>query len=247
MMNKIKEEFNKVEMYQKIKYPLLKGCIEDGILIPEAYGKSPLKMMVVLKEPFDAWDEETQSPIGGDFCFADIIRNLEYEYNKGLNKTWLKVAAMAYAIKHGIPYSENLTLEEVREGLSCICWINLSKTPWKTQSDVKDKNYLSRVKDWESVVKEQLKSIDYNLILYGYTWDCSLLNPIEPDKCWDYTKVQDKQDYTYCSESGKKYGVQIFKYQGSDKIIVNGYHPELGNSASWQTDFIQNYINRYGL
>ena len=180
MMNKIKEEFNKVEMYQKIKYPLLKGCIEDGILIPEAYGKSPLKMMVVLKEPFDAWDEETQSPIGGDFCFADIIRNLEYEYNKGLNKTWLKVAAMAYAIKHGIPYSENLTLEEVREGLSCICWINLSKTPWKTQSDVKDKNYLSRVKDWESVVKEQLKSIDYNLILYGYTWDCSLLNPIEP-------------------------------------------------------------------
>ena len=54
MMNKVEEEFNKVEMYQKIKYPLLKGCIEDGILIPEVYGKSPLKMVVILKEPFDA-------------------------------------------------------------------------------------------------------------------------------------------------------------------------------------------------
>ncbi len=247
MMSKIEDEFKKAEMYQLLKYPKLSGCIRDGVLYPEAYKKSPLKMMIILKEPFDEWDEITQSPVGGDFCFEDVTNNLEAEYSKGLNRTWLKVAAMAYAIKNNTEYTEDLSLEQVREGLSCICWINLSKTPWKNQSDIKDINYLARVADWEPVVKCQLESTDFNLIFYGYTWDCSMLNPIEPENRWDYTKVKDKQAYNYSSATGKKYGIQIFHYQGSNKIIVNGYHPEFGNSACWQTGFIQNYINKYGL
>lgn len=245
-MNKInkqiEEKFKEVEQLQKKKYPLLLGCIQDGVLYPELYDKSPFKMMVVLKEPYDRWDKNTETPIGGDFTFWDVIYNLETHYLEGLNKTWLKIAAMAYALKNKVEYTEELSYAQIKEGLGCVAFINLSKTPWKTKTDIKGNLYRGRVQDWEPVVREQLLNIDFDIILYGYTFDSSSINPINPNKVWDYTKATNVENYIRKTSDNKKLTVQILRYENSKQIIVNGYHPAFGNSARWQTEYIQAYL-----
>ena len=111
----IENEFRKIERSQMKKYPLLRGCIRDGILYPEQYEKSPFKMLVLLKEPYDEWDDNTETPIGGDFGFVDVIYNLETHCQEGLNKTWRKIAAIAYALKEGTKYTEDLSYEQIKE------------------------------------------------------------------------------------------------------------------------------------
>ena len=234
----------KFEAIQKIelkKYPLLSCCMKDGILFPKAYSKSSLKIAFILKEPYAEWDEATNSPADCDYDFFDVIRDLKYHYENGLNKTWLKVAAIAYSLKNHTPYTEALSYAQVVEGLSCVAWINLSKTPWKTTTKM-DAAYYERVKLWEPVVREQLKECSPDIVFYGNTWDASIINPIEPDAVWQENFCTNKKEYIYQSDGGKPFRIFISQYRNTNKLLVNGYHPELGNAAEWQTDSIKDYI-----
>ena len=233
--------FSKIESSELKKYPLLSCCVKDGVLIPERYEKSPLKILFVLKEPYSDWDEETGAPSNCNFNFSDIVDDLDYHYEKGLNRTWLKVSAIAYSLKNKTPYSENLSYEQVVDGLSCVAWINLSKTPWHSTTKM-DSSYIKPVRTWEPVVKAQFSQINADIIFYGNTWDFSFVNPIEPDIPWNNNFCTDEKTYEYQSEGGNKYRIFISKYRDTNKILVNGYHPEFGNSADWQTEFIKDYL-----
>ena len=54
-----------------------------------------------------------------------------------------------------------------------------------------------------------------------------------------------EKKYEYTSDSGNKYRIFISKYRNTNKVLVNGYHPGLGNSSQWQTEFIQEYMKNY--
>ena len=181
MMNDIDKEFERIEQLQKRKYPLLFGCVKDGILYPELYEKSPLKLMVVLAEPLVIGYGNIQAPLDVDLNTEDAVYKLETHCLKDLNNTWIKIAAMAYALKNRCIYSENLLWSQVKEGLACVSLVHLSKTPWRTKTDTKDTLYLERVCDWEPIIKMQLLSIDFDIVLFGQTWDCSSVNPINPN------------------------------------------------------------------
>lgn len=233
--------FSKIQSSEIKKYPLLSRCIMDGILYPEVYKHSYLKIAFILKEPYAEWDENTQAPAYCDFDFSDIIHNLKKHYNEGLNKTWLKVSAIAYALKNKIKYTENLSYEQVVEGLSCVAWINLSKTPWKTTTKI-DNEYYERINIWKELVKEQLIECSPDIVFYGNTWDFSYLNPIEPNIEWKEEYATNIKQFEYISEKNKKFKVFISNYRNTNKLIINGYHPELGKAAEWQTGFIQEYL-----
>ncbi len=222
--------FSQIESSELKKYPLLSCCMRDGVLYPAAYEKSPLKIIFILKEPYADWDEATNAPKDCDFDFFDIIRDLKYHYENGLNKTWLKVAAIAYALKNKKEYTEKFSYEQVVEGLSCVAWINLSKTPWRITTKM-DAAYQKRVAIWEPVVKAQLSEIKPDIVFYGNTWDYSTVNPIEPNISWQESFCTTPKKYEYHSEGGNTYRVTILKYRNTNKILVNGYHPELGNSS----------------
>ncbi len=242
-MNKGDALFPSIQSSVLQKYPLLSCCMKDGILFPEAYAKSNLKITFILKEPYAKWDEASNSPADCDFDFFDIIRDLKYHYENGLNKTWLKVAAISYSLKNQIPYSEVLSYEQVVEGLSCVAWINLSKTPWKTTTKM-DAAYFERVRIWEPVVREQLKECSPDIVFYGNTWDASIINPIEPNVEWKEEFSTNTKKYEYKSEKAKTFKIYISQYRNTNKLLINSYHPELGNAAEWQTGFIQNYIHK---
>lgn len=240
-MKQIEKIFSEIENSELQKYPHLSSCMKDGILFPSAFEKSALKIAFILKEPYAEWDEETQTPKDCDYDFFDIIRDLKYHYYHDLNKTWLKVSAIAYALKNKTKYTENLSYQQVVEGLSCVAWINLSKTPWKTTTKM-NKAYYERVADWEPVVKAQLQEIKADIVFYGNTWEASIINPIEPDIPWQTGFNVNETKYEYTSDGGNKYRIFISKYRNTNKILVNGYHPGLGNSSQWQTEFIQEYM-----
>jgi len=234
--------FSQIESTELKKYPLLSCCMRDGVLYPAAYEKSPLKIIFILKEPYADWDEATNAPKDCDFDFFDIIRDLKYHYENGLNKTWLKVSAIAYALKNKTEYTEELSYEQVVEGLSCVAWINLSKTPWKTTTKM-DAAYYERVRIWEPIVKEQLLEAAPNIVFYGNTWDASVINPLEPNINWQESFCTNTKEYIYKSDGGKQFRIYISQYRNTNKLLINGYHPEFGNAAERQTDFIKNYIN----
>ena len=238
--------FSKIQESEIRKYPRLGCCMKDGILYPTAYAESNFKMAVLLKEPYAEWDEELNMPSECDYDFFDIIQNLKYHYNNGLNRTWIKVAAIAYSLNNKTPYTENLSYNQVVEGLSCVSWINLSKTPWKTTTKM-DEAFFDRVNIWEPVVRAQLAECNPDIVFYGNTWDSSWVNPIEPDLEWAGENCTNTRKYCYKSKGGNKYTIYISQYKETGKLLVNGYHPEFGNSSCWQTGFIQNYMNMYGL
>ena len=233
--------FSKIESSELKKYPLLSHCMKDGVLFPVEYEKSKLKIAFILKEPYAEWDEESDAPMNCDFDFFDIVKNLKYHYEHDLNKTWLRVSAIAYSLKNKTPYTESLSYEKVVEGLSCVAWINLSKTPWRTTTEM-DSAYMERVRIWEPVVKAQLLDYKPDIVFYGNTWDASGVNPIEPNIPWQGDFCTNQKKYEYTSDGGNKYRIFISKYRDTDKILVNGYHPGLGKSAEWQTKFVQEYI-----
>ena len=199
-----------------------------------------------MEEVFDKlnyaeWDEATNSPSDCDFNFFDIIDDLELHYENGLTKTWLKVAAIACSLENNTQYTEKLTYKQVVEGLSCVAWINLSKTPWKPSTKMDDA-YYERVRIWEPIVREQLKECSPDIVFYGNTWEASTINPIEPDIEWQNEFCTNTKKYVYTSNGGKQFRICISQYKDSGKLLVNGYHPELGNASQWKTGFIQDYI-----
>ena len=246
MKSDIDKEFERVEQLQKRKYPLLCGCVKDGILYPKLYKKSPLKLMVVLMEPLVEGNGNIQSPLDVDLNIEDALFKLETHCHSDLNKIWIKIAAMAYALKNRCTYSESLSWNQIREGLSCVSLVCLSKTPWRAHTDVKDSLYLERVCDWEAVIKKQLLSIDFNIILFGQTWDCLSINPINPNEIWDSRKMTDVRKYYHSIINHKVMSIKIFRYGNSKQIIVIGYHPYDGDySAGLQTVSIMDYLDRF--
>ncbi len=248
MMSDIDKEFDKVEQLQKRKYPLLCGCVKDGILYPEFYEKSPFKLMVVLKEPLVESSGNIQAPLDVDLNIEDVVYKLETHCLKDLNKKCVRLAEIAFALKNRCQYSDNLSWTQLREGLSCVSLICLSKTPWRTQANTKDPFYLARVREWESVIKKQFLSIDFDIIVFVQTWDFFSINPINPHEVWDYKKITDTRMYAHSIIGHKLIRMQIFRYENSRQIIVNGYNSyDDEYSAGLQTESILDYLDRFKL
>lgn len=247
-MKKLDTLFEHVQAVQCKKYGIT-SCIKDGILYPENYEESHFKIVFILKEPYADFDEENDKPISEDFDFSDIIHNLKAEYDCGLNKTWLKVASIAYSLKNNTPYTENLSYEQVVDGLKCVCWINLSKTPWRTTSNIRDPEFIDRVKNWDPVVKAQLKeasSIGFDLVWYGNTWDLGPVNPVEPNSELDLDRDLVKPEWYYRTTQGGQHNqIMLSKYNNTNILLVHGYHLGYGNSVEWTLDKIKDYKSHF--
>lgn len=90
---------------------------------------------------------------------------------------------------------------------------------------------MERAKIWEPVVKAQFLEIKPDIVFYGNTWEISSLNPIELEVPFQEDFCINEKKYEYKSEKNKTFRIFISRYRNTNKILVNGYHPELGNSA----------------
>lgn len=206
----IKAEFERVESIVQQRNPDLYP-IYDGILDQASYSASRYKCCFMLKEPYDYFDEETVS--GGGWSFSEVIDVLSQREGRR-DSTVSRCAAIAYSINHDFCETDDLTKDQIVDGLKACCWINLSKTPARSATTV-NSGYIEEVELWSPLVRLQLLDANPDIIVFGNTFDL-------PYHEYPYQEMGGSSK-TYYDENGRWYAELTKTIEG--KIQVNTYHP----------------------
>ena len=158
--------------------------VRDGVARPELYLESGLKVVWLLKEPYDSGDVTMND--GGwsivDDCFAKVGDSWERRKNDGMmdkmwaNRTWQMIAYVMHGFRHGLQYKDMPRVRNVRgrmimNELLSIGWINASKfANKKSSSDAKVLRLFVSV--WAPLVMKQLQILNPNIIVCGKTFNC---------------------------------------------------------------------------
>lgn len=226
---KISSEYQRIETIVKEKNPLIEGAIRDGVLNEDAYNSSKHKCCFVLKEPFDEFDDESE--YGGGWDFSVILST--WEPDKGRrDSTLTRCAAIAYSINHDFCNTKDLSPEQLKEGLSLCCWINLNKAPSRSTT-IQDASFVQKAELWSPVVQLQLLDANPDIIIFGNTWDM-------PFHEYPFTDL-DSTLKKYTDETGKWWAAITNTTDG--KVHVNTYHP--GRKGIEYEDMVINGIKDF--
>ena len=158
---KIENNFDKSNKQRKPIY--------DGIVDINLYLNSSLKIMWVLKEPYDRENGE-----GGGWDLGKDLLDKKRRHKVILGK-FPAIQVMTY-ITYGI--FNNKMFEEMKkirkdpemsEVLTHIAWINVNKMPSVTGS--KSHSLWKEYGIWKNILLEQIKYYDSNVIIFGNTFD----------------------------------------------------------------------------
>ena len=182
--------------------------IYDGLYSAEKYLESPIRLMWILKEPYD--DLENGKPVGGDWSITKDLFNKPIEWSH--NKTGKMVIYATYGIFNQKKWSEMDKISDKPEMANVIqkmSYINLSKMPAYTTSS--DSALWKKYSEWKNITFEQIKLYDPDVIIFGNTLKYF---------CNDLKKEG------IISDSINKYNdlVNIYR-QDKQKLIIDTYHP----------------------
>lgn len=197
--------------------------IYDGLYSAELYWNSPLRIMWILKEPYDDFDKETGKPIGGDWSITKDLFNSPYKF--GTNKTGEMVIYSTYGIINNKKWADMDYLyddDSIPRVLQKIAYINLSKMP--AYSTSKDGNLWKKYSQWREISLKQIKMYEPNVLIFGNTFK--------------YFQ-DDLNDLYQISNYDSKKTKMLDVYKNSERILVDAWHP--GNRFSNQDK--EEYVN----
>lgn len=143
--------------------------VEDGIIDPTRWEKSPCKILFILKESYHARGAK------GDW---DMRRGLLETHKGPFGQTFWKTAYLSYIllqlIQNKIPNFPDK--KEVIEPFLSSAIINIKKPVGNKLSDINDLNEIAR-KD-SDLIKRQIELIKPKIILCGGTWEVISENKI---------------------------------------------------------------------
>lgn len=180
--------------------------ITDGIIDIDLFLQTKIKILWILKEPYD---EGTKRAGGG--------WDLPYELK---DKNWLGrithpsmnvMAYASYAILRDLPWSEMSWVNEdnnvVNNSLQEIAWINISKMPGYTRST--DTFIGKQYPIWKSLLLKQIEIINPQIIIFGNT----------------FKHFQNDIEHTVFPSKVLKEGGRIKGFVGSNRLYIDTYHP----------------------
>ena len=185
--------------------------IYDGLYSPEMYWKSPLRIMWILKEPYDDFDKRTGKPKGGDWSITkDLFHNPE-DFAK--NKTGQMVIYTSYGILNNLRWNKIDYIyddPDIPKVLQKIAYINLSKIPGYTTT--KDSELWAKYEEWKKITLKQIKQYEPNVLIFGNTFkyfleDLEDLFSINSAKFTPLRKIN------------------IGVYESNERIIIDSWHP----------------------
>ena len=195
--------------------------IYDGLYSAEKYLDSPIRLMWVLKEPYD--DNVDGKPVGGDWSITKDLFNEPIKWS--YNKTGKMVIYATYGIFNQKKWSEMDYIYDKPEMANVIqkmSYINLSKMPAYTKSS--DSALWRKYSEWRDITLEQIKLYDPDVIIFGNT-----LKYFEKDLEKEGI-IFEKREYNDL--------IDIYR-KDNQKLIVNTYHP--GNRFS--SEEMELYVN----
>jgi hypothetical protein len=145
--------------------------ITDGIVNLEFYNdkkRTPFKILWILKEPYDDFDENGKA-IGGGWSYTDDLNARLHNYST--IPTWRRIAYTSFGILNG--FSAYKDIDDIMEGngifdvIRSIAVINVKKTPGNKQTPYK---VLSEAYNRNrTILLEQIRTFNPNIIIGGGT------------------------------------------------------------------------------
>lgn len=180
--------------------------IKDGLFSPEAYLKSDLKLMWILKEPYDDFNEDG-TPCGGGWSITKDFFKKPMEFANS-SKTATMVTCATYGILNNKQWSNIDYLSNdpsIAEALKQIAYINLSKMPAKKTSS--DSDLWDKITYWKPIILDQINLYDPEVIIFGNTLP--------------FIKVElFGNEIPY-----KDYNGLVYAYHHKNKLYLWAYHP----------------------
>ena len=189
--------------------------IYDGVEDVSAYLQSKLKIMWILKEPYDYINEETNEPEGGGWALMEDLK--EQKGNplvQTLPRTMQRIIYASAGFSTGENYDDMYYYyhPEMYKYLFQIAYINLSKMPAGTRSGDMTEKY----RIWKGLLLEQIKLYNPEIIIFGGTFQYM------------------REDLHINNEPIAKGLVDIYKQD--DRLLVHAYHPGMMCSTKQYVD-----------
>ena len=189
----------------------LRDPVTDGVCDEEAYLASNPKIMWILKEPYDDFDDEG-NPCGGGWSTP---KNCFIKDDVWAQKSWQNIVYTMQGIIEGkewneIPYTRD-NRENAKKMMQRIAYLNVSKMPnGRSSSDA----FIARAyQDWKPILFEQIELYNPDVIIFGRTFHCFKADLVgtdaEPFKVYDESARVFKADGRLFVDTGhpaRKFG-----------------------------------------
>jgi len=160
----IKSLNNKISDHYKRFGDNYRKPIMDGIVDIDEYYSSPIKLLWILKEPYDI-----KSNSGGGWS---MVKNIRHERAKGLKKdsplTWHPITYISSCIQNNIDSFKKLDkskiYSEYSKALLNLATINIQKLPAKKRSN--NNRITKAYKNHRAIILDQIKVINPDVIIH---------------------------------------------------------------------------------
>ena len=134
--------------------------IYDGVCDIKGYAEAPIKVMWVLKEP---WEKREKDEVLGGWPIWEPWTDATQ-----MNPVWKTMMYVMYGINTGTPYHQMPSVnDEMLKMLKSSAYINISKMPGKTTSTSMNAPY----EQWREIILKQIEGYKPDVIIFGNTYD----------------------------------------------------------------------------
>lgn len=217
---------------EKIRQVKMGECMKeytDGIIDPEKFSKSPLKILWVLKETNGKFN--IVKTFGSDFDFDAYMKMVrQRNREKGLKtrsnikRTFGPVAKVSYSILNDVGSQEYCSdYRKLSKVMPHIAIMNVKQTPGKSSAVQNQLVEASRKSMGELL--ERIRNINPDVVIFGST-----LNLMK-------TGLMLSQCRSDCSEKIFSGAKQVFYF--SDRVFIGAYHPNVRIKGLTQKKYVQ--------
>lgn len=185
--------------------------IYDGVCDLEGYLKSEIKVMWMLKEAYDDFDESGM-PKGGGWEIYESWPQEEYVKSTTAIRSWQPIMYVLRALAEDNNWDDVPWIRDDREKyvefLRSCAYINVNKMPaGKTSGDLSEKFEI-----WSDVINAQILGYAPDVIIFGNTF------PYFKNQC--YVKESKR-----CNGVQGATGVYVTKIGEKPTLLIDAYHP----------------------
>lgn len=153
--------------------------IPDGITNTDLYSEAPVKILFVLKEPYDTKVREDGTIGLGGWAHDEYLNDLTFEeiYRPRRNfqkRTEKRVSKLISCIFRDITLSQllnaNLTPDEIMKDFRSIAWINVGKFPAPNGTISPNRRVELQYKFWKDILFKQINAFNPDIIIFGKTF-----------------------------------------------------------------------------
>ena len=213
--------------------------ITDGIFDINTYKKQEIKILWILKEPYD---EDENGNIGnGGWSITDsimeVIRNNEigkkdrrFIHDKHGAKTFQSMIRTSYRILHPEQKRKKVDIDKIcGETIRSIAYINSSKMPGEKRTVMAELKKKAGV--WTTIIKNQIEKFRPNIIIFGNTFSL-------------YPTLFKTEELT-CWSSSRNVKLNFYYDENRQRLYVDAYHPSYSGFSHKYENLIGQEVNKW--